>query len=234
MSASAPGGPPRADDRAGHRERLRQRFLEGGSDALPDYELLELLLFQVKARGDVKPLAKSLLAEFGGIAELVGADPARLAKLDGVGPAAAAALKVVEATMHRALRERAMNRPAISNWQALLDYCRGRMQDAAIEHFRVLFLDRKNVLIADESQQKGTIDHTPIYPREVMRRALDLGASAVILVHNHPSGDPTPSRQDIETTKRVVEAGKALGVEVHDHIVVGRRGHASFKALRLM
>ena len=234
MSAPAPDKASRAAGRAGHRERLRQRFLDGGSDALPDYELLELLLFQVKARGDVKPLAKSLLAEFGGIAELVGAEPARLAKIDGIGPAAAVALKVVEATMHRALRERAMNKPAISNWQALLDYCRGRMQDAAIEHFRVLFLDRKNVLIADESQQRGTVDHTPVYPREIMRRALDLGASAVILVHNHPSGDPTPSRQDIETTRRVVEAGKALGVAVHDHIVVGRRGHASFKALRLM
>jgi DNA repair protein RadC len=219
---------------AGHRRRLRERFLKAGGEALPDYELLELLLFNALPRRDVKPLAKALLARFGSFAEVIAAEPARLREIEGVGDAVVASLKVVEAASHRALRDRVIDRPVIGTWQALLDYCRVAMQHNRIEQFRILFLDRKNVLIADEPQQRGTVDHTPVYPREVVRRALDLGASALVLVHNHPSGDPTPSRQDIETTKQVVEAAKALGIAVHDHIVIGRRGHASFKALGLL
>ena len=222
------------DDRAGHRSRLRDRFLKGGSDALPDYELLELLLFQAVPRRDVKPLARALLDRFGGFAATVGAEPSRLRGVEGVGDSVVATLKIVEASMHRALRERVVGRPAIGNWQALLDYCKASMQHIGTEQFRILFLDRKNVVIADEMQQSGTIDHTPVYPREVVRRALDLGATALILVHNHPSGDPTPSREDIDTTKKVVRAGQALGIAVHDHIVIGRHGHASFKSLNLI
>lgn len=215
----------------GHRRRLRDRFLKGGPDALADYELLELLLFSALPRRDVKPLAKRLLAEFGSFAELIAAEPTRLKRIAGVGDAVVAALKVVEAASHRALRDQIIGRPAISSWQALLDYCKAAMQHNKSEQFRILFLDRKNVLIADEVQQSGTVDHTPVYPREVVRRALDLGASSLIMVHNHPSGDPTPSQQDIATTERVVEAGKALGIAVHDHVVIGRTGHVSFKAL---
>ena len=216
---------------SGHRQRLRERFLKGGADALADYELLELLLFSALPRRDVKPLAKRLIAEFGSFAELIAAEPARLRRVPGVGDSVLAALKIVEAASHRALRDQVLGRPVISSWQALLDYCKVSMQHIKSEQLRILFLDRKNVLIADEIQQTGTVDHTPVYPREVVRRALDLGASSLILVHNHPSGDPTPSRQDIATTERVVEAGKPLGITVHDHVVIGRNGHVSFKAL---
>ena len=219
------------DGAPGHRQRLRERFLKGGAEALADYELLELLLFSALPRRDVKPLAKALLAEFGSFAELVAAEPARLRRITGVGDSVIAALKIVEAASHRALRDQVIDRPVISSWQALLDYCKVSMQHIKSEQFRILFLDRKNVLIADEIQQSGTVDHTPVYPREVVRRALDLGASSLILVHNHPSGDPTPSQQDIATTERVVEAGKPMGISVHDHIIIGRNGHVSFKAL---
>jgi len=238
MPPAKTGGPastrkpsPEAPGSSGHRQRLRDRFLKAGADALADYELLELLLFSALPRRDVKPLAKALLIEFGSFAELIAAEPARLRQTPGVGDSVVAALKVVEAASHRALRDRVIGRPAISSWQALLDYCKVSMQHIKSEQFRILFLDRKNILIADEIQQSGTIDHTPVYPREVVRRALDLGASSLILVHNHPSGDPTPSQQDIATTERVVEAGKPLGITVHDHVVIGRNGHASFKAL---
>ncbi len=229
MAASAP-----QDHRAGHRARLRKRLLEGGPDALQDYELLELVLCAALPRRDVKEIAKNLIGAFGGFAEVIAAEPARLKEIKGVGDTAAAALKAVEAAMHLALRERVVDQDVIGSWQALLDYCKGRMQDEKIEQFRVLYLDRKNVVIADEKQQTGTVDHAPVYPRKVVHRALDLGASALILVHNHPSGDPTPSSQDIETTRKIVEAARALGIAVHDHIIVGRRGHASFKALHLI
>ena len=223
--------PADASGSSGHRQRLRARFLKGGADALADYELLELLLFSALPRRDVKPLAKALLAEFGSFAELLAAEPERLRRMPGVGDSVIAALKIVEAASHRALRDQVVGQPAISSWQALLDYCKASMQHIKSEQFRILFLDRKNVLIADEVQQSGTVDHTPVYPREVVRRALDLGASSLILVHNHPSGDPTPSQQDIATTERVAEAGKPLGITVHDHVVIGRNGHVSFKAL---
>ena len=231
---AAPGtGTPRAD-LAGHRERLRERFLKGGPDALADYELLEMVLFSALPRRDVKPLAKALIERFGSFGQVVAAEPERLKDVRGVGDSVVAALKVVEAAMHRALRERVMKQPVIGSWQALLDYCTASMQHIRTEQFRILFLDRKNTVIADEMQQSGTVDHTPVYPREVVHRALDLGASAVILVHNHPSGDPTPSRQDIDTTRKVIEAGRALGIAVHDHVVIGHRGHVSFRTLGLI
>ncbi len=170
---------------SGHRKRLRERFLKAGADAFADYELLELLLFPALPRRDVKPLAKELLAEFGSFAEVIAAEPARLRQISGVGDSVIAALKVVEAASHRALRDKIVGRSAISSWQALLDYCKVSMQHIKSEQFRILYLDRKNVLIADEIQQSGTVDHTPVYPREVVRRALELGASSLILVHNH-------------------------------------------------
>ena len=219
---------------AGHRKRLRERFLKAGGEAMPDYELLELLLASAIPRRDVKPLAKDLLKSLGSFAEVIAADPARLAEVKGLGEAGIAALKVVEAAAVRLAREQVVDRPVVSSWQALLDYCRVSMAYNKTEQFRILFLDRKNVLIADEVQQEGTVDHTPVYPREVIKRALELGASAIILAHNHPSGDPTPSRDDIAMTREIVEAGRKLGVTVHDHVVVGRRGHASFKGLGLL
>ncbi len=229
--APAPSSSPHY---AGHRQRLRARFLKAGGDALADYELLEMLLFMALPRRDVKPLAKSLLARFGSFAETVGADPKLLGEVEGVGETVISALKVVEAASVRALRDRIMEKPVLSSWQAVLDYCKVAMQHKRAEQFRILFLDRKNVLIADEVQQTGTVDHTPVYPREVVRRALELGASALILVHNHPSGDPTPSATDIEMTRQVVAAGQPLGVTVHDHLVIGKSGHRSFKSLGLL
>jgi DNA repair protein RadC len=222
------------DDRAGHRQRLRERFLRQGGEALPDYELLELLLFLAVPRRDVKPLAKALLRRFGSFDALVGADPRLLAEVPGVGQTVITALKVVEAASHRALRDTVIDRPVMNSWRKVLAYCKAAMQHRPTEQFRILFLDQKNVLIADEVQQTGTVNQTPLYPREVVRRALDLGATAVILVHNHPSGDPTPSPADIEMTRRVVEAGKTLGITVHDHVVVGRKGHTSFKSSGLL
>jgi len=218
---------------AGHRERLRERFLAGGAGALPDYELLELVLFAALPRRDVKPLAKALLARFGSFAEVIAASRERLLEVNGIGENAVAQLKIVEAAALRLSRSRVLRRPALSSWSALLDYCTAAMSRAT-EEFRILFLDRKNALIADEVQDQGTVDHTPVYPREIVKRALELAASAIILVHNHPSGDPTPSRADIEMTHEIVTAAKALRIAVHDHIVVGRGGHSSFKALGLM
>jgi DNA repair protein RadC len=222
------------DHASGHRQRLRERFLKGGTNAVADYEILELLLFAALPRRDVKALAKTLLATFGSLPEVFAAEPARLREVSGVGDTVIAILKVVEAASHRALQQQVLDRPVISSWQALLDYCKVAMQHNKTEQFRILFLDRKNVMIADELQQQGTVDHTPVYPREVVRRALDLGASAIVMVHNHPSGDPTPSPQDIATTNQVVEAAKALGISIHDHIIIGRKAHASFKALGLL
>jgi DNA repair protein RadC len=218
----------------GHRERLRARFLKGGSDALADYELLELVLFRAIARRDVKPLAKDLIKQFGSFAEAVSAPIERLKSIKGLGDAAIAELKIVEAAAHQLARGQVQNRPVLSSWSSVLDYCRTAMAFADKEQLRVLFLDKRNRLIADELQQEGTVDHTPVYPREVVKRALELSATAVILVHNHPSGDPTPSQADIAMTKEIVSVAQPLGISVHDHIIVGKDGHASLKGLRLI
>ena len=217
----------------GHRERLRARFLNGGRDTLPDYELIELLLFMAIPRRDVKPLAKKLLDEFKTFGATISA-PAERLKEFGLSENAIASLKVVEAAARRLAEGTVIGRTVLSSWEALLDYCAIKIGHAQTEEFHVLFLDRKNVLIKDEAQSKGTVDHTPVYPREVLKRALELGASALILVHNHPSGDPTPSRGDIVMTREIVAAAKALKIEVHDHMVIGRGKHASFKALGLL
>ena len=210
------------------------RFLKGGADAMPDYELLELALFAAVPRRDTKPLAKALLARFGSFAEVIAAPAARLMEIKGVGESVVQQLKIVEAAAHRSAKTKVINRPALSSWTALLDYCTAAMARVANEEFRVLFLDRKNVLVADEVQNRGTVDHTPVYPREIVKRALELSASSIILVHNHPSGDPTPSKADIAMTREVVTAAKTLGIAVHDHLVIGRGGHASFKSLGLL
>ena len=234
--ANAPLTPPPSSDNgtAGHRERLRARFVNGGADAMPDYELLEMTLFAALPRRDTKPLAKALLARFGSFAEVISAPRARLMEVKGVGEAVANHLKIVEAAAHRLARTKVMGRPALSSWSALLDYCTAAMARSQNEEFRVLFLDRKNNLIADEVQNRGTVDHTPVYPREIIKRALELTASAIILVHNHPSGDPTPSKADIAMTREIVTAAKALSITVHDLLVIGRGGHASFKSLGLL
>jgi DNA repair protein RadC len=213
---------------------LRERFLTGGADAMPDYELMELALFAAIPRRDVKPLAKALIARFGSFAEAIAAPRERILEVEGMSDGAATQLKILEAAALRLSQTRVLGRPVLSSWAALIDYCAASMARSPTEEFRVLFLDRKNVLIADEVQSTGTIDHTPVYPREIVKRALELGASAVILVHNHPSGDPTPSRADIEMTRDVADAAKALKITVHDHVIVGRSGHASFKALGLL
>lgn len=225
---------PARPDQLGHRERLRDRFLNGGAGALPDYELMELVLFSALPRKDTKPLAKALIDKFGSYAEAISAPRARLLEVDGVGESVVTMLKIVEAAALRLSRSKVLNRPALSSWNALLDYCTAAMARSPHEEFRILFLDRKNVLIADEVQSRGTIDHTPVYPREIVKRALELAASAIILVHNHPSGDPTPSRADIEMTRDITAAARALKIAVHDHLVIGRSGHASFKALGLL
>lgn len=218
----------------GHRDRLRARFRTAGADAVSDYELLELVLFRALPRRDVKPLAKALIAKFGSFAEVIAAPPLRLAEVSGLGEAAITELKIVQAAAQRLTRGAFQRRPVLSSWSAVLDYCRTAMAFADREQFRILFLDKRNQLIADEVQQVGTVDHTPVYPREVVKRALELSATAVILVHNHPSGDPTPSRADIQMTQAILEMAKPLGVAVHDHIIVGKEGHASFKGLRLI
>jgi len=218
----------------GHRDRLRARFREAGADALPDYELLELVLFRSIPRQDVKPLAKALIARFGSFAEVLGASEARLRAVEGVGEATILDLRIVQAAGQRLARGSVMKRPVLSSWSAVLDYCRTAMAFEETEQFRILFLDKKNAVIADEVQQTGTVDHTPVYPREVVKRALELAATAIILVHNHPSGDPTPSRADVQMTKQIVDAAAPLGIVVHDHVIIGRDGHASLKGLRLM
>ena len=217
-----------------HRKRLRQRFLAGGADALPDYELLELLLTLAIPQKDVKPLAKTLIARFGSFNQVLTASPEALQEVDGIKEAAATALKVIQASAQRLARQEVMNRPVLASWDKLLDYCHISLAHRDIEQFHLLFLDRKNVLIADEAQQRGTVDHTPVYPREVVKRALELNATAIIMVHNHPSGDPTPSRADIEMTKLVRDAAKAVGITLHDHLVIGKKGHASFKSMNLL
>lgn len=217
----------------GHRERLRQRLLEGGAEALPDYELLEFLLFTAQPRGDVKPLAKDLLKRFGGLAGVLSAQADSLLAIPGMGDASIAALKAVREAGLRLLRAEVSGRPVLSSWKQLLDYCTAAAGFAEVEEFHLLFLDRKNALIADERQQRGTVDHTPVYPREVVKRALELSASAIIMVHNHPSGDPTPSKADIEMTREVQKAAAVLGVTLHDHVILGRGRHTSLRSLGL-
>ena len=218
----------------GHRERLRERARQAGVEHLPDYELLELYLFRTFPRGDVKPLAKALLARFGSLSGLAAAAIDELKTVPGVGDAAALDLKLLHEATVRIAKAPVIKRTVISSWSALLGYVRVALANEAREQFRVLFLDKKNQLIADEVMNRGTVDHAPVYPREVVRRALELSASAVILVHNHPSGDPTPSRADVDMTRQVIEAGRSLSIAVHDHLVVGREGVASFKALGLL
>ncbi len=224
----------RAPSGAGHRERLRERFRAGGAEAMPDYELLELVLFRAIPRRDTKDLAKRLIARFGSFAGVMAAPEARLREVKDAGEAVATELKIVRAAALRLLREDVIGRPAMESWAQVLDYLRAAQAFEHREQFRILFLDKKNRLLADEVQQEGTVDHTPVYVREVVKRALELSATAIILVHNHPSGDPTPSRADIEMTRNIVLAAKNLGIAVHDHVIVGREGHASLKALGVM
>jgi DNA repair protein RadC len=218
----------------GHRERLRERFYAAGPDALSDYELLEMALFPALPRRDTKPLAKELLSKFGSFAEVIHAPVARLREIDGIGDASINQLKLIAAAASRVAKGEVKRRTALSSWNDVIDYCRSSMAFADKEQFRLLFLDKRNQLIADEVQQTGTVDHTPVYPREVIKRALELSATALILVHNHPSGDPTPSQADIQMTKAIVDIAKPLGIAVHDHIIVGKNGHTSLKGMRLI
>jgi DNA repair protein RadC len=223
------------DDHKGHRERVRQRFLKVGGDAFEDYELLEMVLFLTIPYKDTKPLAKALLREFGSFSAVFTASHARLAKFPGLSDASAANLKVIQSVAARFGREGIdLEKPILSSWSELIDYCRRAMAYESVEQFRVLFLDKKNRLIADEVQQTGTVDHTPVYPREVIRRTLELSASALILVHNHPSGDPSPSAADVRMTKEIAEIAKQMGITLHDHIIIGRAGHASLRGLKLI
>jgi DNA repair protein RadC len=218
----------------GHRERLRQRFLKAGAAALADYELLELILFNAIPQRDVKPLAKELVSKFGSFAETIAAQPERLAEVSGVKDRAIVEFKIVEAAAQRFAKGAVKKRLPMGSWSEVVDYCRAAMAFEPRELFRILFLDKKNGLIADEIQGSGTVDHTPVYPREVIRRALELSATAIILVHNHPSGDPSPSTQDVRMTQDIMAIAKPLGLAVHDHIIVGRDGHASLKGMRLI
>ncbi len=218
----------------GHRQRLRERFLKAGNDGLQDYELLELVLFRGIPRRDIKPLAKDLIETFGSFAEVVSAPVERLREVDGLGEAAITELKIVQAAALKLSQARVLNRPVLRSWAKVIEYCTASMAYGDTEQFRVLFLDHKHTLVADEVQQKGTVNHTPVYPREVVKRALDLGASGIVLVHNHPSGDPTPSRADIDMTKEVEEAGRALKIQLIDHLVIGRGAHVSFREAGLL
>jgi len=218
----------------GHRERLRERFHAAGPDALSDYELLEMALYPALPRRDTKPLAKTLLKTFGSFAEVIHAPVARLREVDGIGEASINQLKLIAAAAHRIAKGEIKRSIALSSWNDVIDYCRTGMAFADKEQFRLLFLDKRNRLIADEVQQTGTVDHTPVYPREVIKRALELSATALILVHNHPSGDPTPSQADIQMTKAIIDIAGPLGISVHDHIIVGKNGHASLKGLKLI
>ena len=223
------------DDHAGHRKRVRERFLKVGGDALEDYELLELALQLVIPRRDTKALAKTLLREFGSFSSVFNASEVRLGKIKGLSDTTIAHLKVIQAVAARFGRDRIDNeQPILASWTQLIDYCRSQMAFESIEQFRILFLDKKNRLIADEVQQTGTVDHTPVYPREVIKRTLELSATALILVHNHPSGDPTPSSADVRMTKEISDIAKPLGITLHDHIIIGKSGHASLRGLKLL
>lgn len=217
-----------------HRKRLRERFMEGGAAAVPDYELLELVLFRAIPRQDVKPLARRLLERFGDFNRVISASAHRLSDVEGVGPAVVQELKIVEAAAQRMARARVMHRPVISGWDALLDYCHTSMAHREVEEFRVFYLDRRNTLIADEAQARGTVDHVPVYPREVVKRALELNASALILVHNHPSGDPSPSQADIAMTAQIQAAAEALSLTLHEHLIIGKERELSFRAEGLL
>ncbi len=218
----------------GHRQRLRERFLRSGNDGLQDYELLELVLFRAIPRRDVKPLAKHLIDTFGSFAEVISAPVERLREVEGLGEAAVVELKVVQAAALKLSQARVLNRPVLRSWAKVVEYCTASMAYGDTEQFRVLFLDHKHTLVADEVQQKGTVNHTPVYPREVVKRALDLGASGIVLVHNHPSGDPTPSRADIDMTKEIEDAGRGLKIQLIDHLVIGRGAHVSFRQAGLI
>ena len=225
----------RVEHHEGHRERARRRFLQLGAQGLEDYELLELVLHIILPRRDTKGLAKALLARFGTFSAVLAAPPNRLAEVRGLTEVSAINLKVIQAAAQRFARDRVdREMPILGSWAALIDYCRSAMAFEAIEQFRILFLDKKNRLIADEVQQTGTVDHTPVYPREVIKRALELGATALILVHNHPSGDPSPSSADVQMTKQVADIARPLGITLHDHIVIGKNGHSSLKGLKLI
>lgn len=226
--------PQPKDHRSGHRARLRARFLSDLGESMPDYELLEMLLFLAQPRGDTKPLAKSLLRRFKTMPGVLAATPADLLRMDGVGEAAVAAIKIARQVGVRMARLEVAGQPVLSTWDKVISYCHAQLAHEATERFHVLFLDTRSALIADEQHQTGTVDRTPMYPREVVKRALELNASAIVMVHNHPAGDPTPSRADVEITREMIAAGQPLGISVHDHIVIGRTGHASFKALGLI
>lgn len=234
LLGEAAAAPPEEKHYHGHRQRLRARFLDHGADSFADYELLELLLFMAVPRRDIRPLAKQLIDQFGDFAGVCTAPPERLMQVAGISEAAAAAIKTVQASAIRLSRQQARQGPVISNWQGLLDYCHTAMAHQPVEQFRVLFLDKKNRIIADEVQGQGTVDQTPAYPREVMKRALELGATALVLVHNHPSGDPTPSKADIALTKDIVQAARPFDIVIHDHLIIARSGHESLKALGVM
>lgn len=213
----------------GHRQRLRERFVFAGEDALQDYELLELLLFQAIPRRDVKPLAKHLLETFSSLPELMAAPHATLTQVEGINENTATAIKTVTAIAHRMIKQEFIQKPVLNNWTRLMDYCHMTMAHEKKEHFRILFLNKKNELIADEIQGSGTVDHTPAYPREIMKRSLELGATALILVHNHPSGDPKPSMADIDMTNQIIEAARPFDITIHDHIIIARNGQTSFR-----
>ncbi len=213
----------------GHRQRLRDRFVSSGADALQDYELLELLLFMTIPRRDVKELAKNLLTAFGSLPELMSASHLELTKIDGVSENTATAIKAVTAISERMIKQEIMQKPVLNNWTRLMDYCQMSMAHEKREHFRILFLNKKNELIADEIQGSGTVDHTPAYPREIVKRSLEHGATAIILMHNHPSGDPTPSQADIDMTNSIIAAAKPFEITIHDHIIIARNGQTSFR-----
>ena len=229
-----PAGLAEAPHYKGHRDRLRSRFIETGDQGLPDYEILELLLFRSIPQRDVKPLAKELIARFGSLSGVLGARRERLMEVKGVGETVAADLKLVEAAGRRLARQAIQDRPVLGSWKDVIDYCHAAMANADRELFRILFLDKRNHLITDEVQGVGTVDHTPVYPREVIKRALEVGSTAIILVHNHPSGDPTPSSADIRMTQDIIAIAGPMGISVHDHIIIGRNGHASLRGLKLI
>lgn len=218
----------------GHRDRLRQRFAESGPDALADYELLELVLFLAIPQKDVKPLAKTLIAKFGGLSEVMNAPVEELIKIDGIKDNTTIALKSITALSHRAAKNKLMKRPILNTWDRLMDYCTATMAHETKEYFRILFLNKKNELIADEFQNSGTVDHTQAYPREIMKRALELGATALILMHNHPSGDPKPSQADVDMTRQIMKAAEPFSITIHDHVIISRNGHTSLKNMGLI
>ena len=236
MAEGIPAGLAEAplDHHKGHRERARKKFLQVGADALADYELLELVLHIVLPQRDTKDLAKDLLHTFGSFSNVLGAQPAQIARIKGLGEVSATNLKIIQAAAQRFAHDRIdRDMPILGSWSQLIDYCRAQMAFEEIEQFRILFLDKKNRLIADEVQQTGTVDHTPVYPREVIKRSLELSATALILVHNHPSGDPSPSSADVQMTRAINDVAKPLGITVHDHIIIGKSGHASMRGLKL-